>query len=70
MKKSMMKPLTVDRMLKSIILHSEELYKLVDNPATHEVALANIDEDKLREAYNTILRAYSKVKEEVRSNSK
>lgn len=70
MKKKVVKPMTIERMLDSIVVHGAKLYRMTLNPATYEVALANIDEDKLREAYNTILHSYNKVYKELRSNSK
>lgn len=60
MKKEMLKPITVERMLNSIMYHSERLNNLLGD----DITLDEKDEDKLRDAYNTILRLYHKVKRE------
>ena len=50
-------------MLDSIMYHSERLNKLLAN----NITLDEGDEDKLRDAYNTILRIHNKVKNERRN---
>lgn len=65
MKKEIMKPITIERMLDSITYHSERLNKLLSD----DIILDKIDEDELRDAYNTILRLHSKVKKERRDAS-
>lgn len=62
----MMKPITVERMLDSIMYHSERLNNLLGD----DITLDEKDEDKLRDAYNTILRLYHKAKRERRDISK
>lgn len=61
-----MKPITVERMLDSIMYHSERLNNLLSD----DIILDKIDEDELRDAYNTILRLHSKVEKERRNISK
>ena len=53
-------------MLNSIMYHSERLNKLLAD----DITLDEKDEDKLRNAYNTILRLHNKVNKERRDISK
>ena len=62
----MIKPITTERMLDSITYHSERLNKLLAD----DITLDKEDEDKLHDAYNTILRLHNKVKKERRDVSK
>lgn len=56
----MIKPIAAERMLESIIYHSKRLNKMLAD----DINITKEDEDKLRDAYNTILRLYDKVYEE------
>lgn len=53
-------------MLHSIMYHSERLNNLLGD----DITLDEKDEDKLRDAYNTILRLHNKVNKERRDISK
>lgn len=53
-------------MLNSIMYHSERLNNLLGD----NITLDEEDEDKLRDAYNTILRLHNKVNKERRNISK
>ena len=53
-------------MLHSIMYHSERLNNLLGD----DITLDEKDEDKLRDAYNTILRLHNKVNKERREISK
>lgn len=61
-----MKPITVKTMLNLIMYHSERLNNLLGD----DITLDEKDEDKLRDAYNTILRLHNKVNKERRNISK
>lgn len=61
-----MKSIAVKIILGLIIHHSERLNNLLGD----DIILDKIDEDELRDAYNTILRLHSKVKKERRNISK
>ena len=62
----MIKQINVKTMLNSIMYHSERLNKLLAD----DITLDEKDEDKLRNAYNTILRLHNKVNKERRDISK
>lgn len=62
----MIKPITIERMLNSIMYHSERLNNLLGD----DITLTEEDKYKLRDAYNTILRLHNKVNKERRDISK
>lgn len=61
-----MKPITVEKMLDSIVYHSERINKLLAD----DITLDEKDEDKLGDVYNIILRLHNKVNKERRDISK
>ena len=60
MKKEMIKPITVERMLDSIMYHSERLNNLLGD----DITLDEKDEDKLRDAYSIIFRLHNKIEKD------
>ena len=66
MKKEIIKPITVERMLDSITYHSERLNNLLGD----DITLDEKDEDKLRDAYSIIFRLHNKIEKERRDISK
>lgn len=66
MTKKMIKPITIEMMLYSIMCHSERINKLLGD----DITLDKEDEDKLRDAYRIILRLHYKVDKERRDIEK
>lgn len=62
----MIKPITVERILDSIMYHSERLNNLLGD----DITLDEKDKGKLRDACHIILRLHNKVNKERRSISK